>query len=267
MTISIDSMNRLQCIINGITGLIESGYYNPDNYEELPLIQTPDSFVKRIQQEKLFPLIAEMKLSSPTLRYNTNATEKEKINYLHALMKANITGISVLTEPNHFLGKLDYLREVRKNDGKIPLLMKDIIISKEQILCAKKLGSSTVLLITKIFETNKLKKFVTFAKDHDLEVLLEINTEKEMSLALETHCDLIGINNRDLTTFNVDLGTTERLLKKFRNIEQPVLALSGIKTPEDAKRMKNAGVDGILVGTALTRAKNPQELINNLRGV
>ena len=88
-----------------------------------------------------------------------------------------------------------------------------------------------------------------------------------MLSALKTTCDLIGINNRDLTTFVVDLGTTEHLLKKFQKPDRPILALSGKHTTEDAKRMKDAGADGILVGTAITESQDPKVLINQLRGV
>ena len=254
-------------MIQGISTLIESGYYNPDQYEPLPLVKPSDTFVTRIQQDKLFPLIAEVKFSSPTFHGLEKISEHEKRYHLQSLIQANVTGVSILTEPNYFHGKLEYLRKARKMNFRIPLLMKDIIISQKQILCAKKLGASTVILLAKIFDLDTLIEYVNFAKNLGLEVLVEVNTEKEMLSALKTTCDLIGINNRDLTTFVVDLGTTEHLLKKFQKPDRPILALSGIHTSEDAKRMKDAGADGILVGTAITESQDPKVLINQLRGV
>jgi indole-3-glycerol phosphate synthase len=157
---------------------------------------------------------------------------------------AGATAISVLTEPQFFKGSIQNLKSVRSS-VKIPVLRKDFIIDKAQI---HEVDSDLILLIAGILGSD-LEDFVNEALANGREPLVEVHNETELEKALSTHANIIGINNRDLTTMKVDISTTEKLAPLIS--DRIIVSESGISSPEDAVRMMDAGVDAILVGTSI----------------
>lgn len=176
---------------------------------------------------------------------------------------AGAAGISVLTEPDHFGGSLDDLVSVRASVD-VAVLRKDFLIDPRQLHDARVAGADVVLLIAAILDDAQLAAMTELAHELQLEVLLEVHDEHELERALESSADVIGINNRDLRSFVVDLAVTERLVPLTAGDPRPIVAESGVRTPADAARMRICGVDALLVGEALMRAQQPGELLRQL---
>jgi len=170
--------------------------------------------------------------------------------------------ISVLTEPEFFLGSGEYLREIAAAVH-IPVLRKDFIIDPYQIYEAKLWGAKAVLLICALLEQETLSSFIAIAKELALDCLVEIHNEDEAHEAINAGGRIIGINNRDLTTFNVDNGLTARLRKL---IPQGILAVaeSGIKSADDIRALKETGVDAVLIGESLMRSADKKRFLREL---
>jgi len=171
--------------------------------------------------------------------------------------------LSVLTDEHFFMGRLEYLAEIRKRVA-IPLLRKDFIFDRYQVIEARAAGADAILLIAAMLDLSGLKEFSTLAHELGLDVLLEVHDEKELETALRTDCRLIGINNRNLNTFKTDLGTTERLLRLIPG-DRFTVSESGINTRNDIVRLQNAGAKAFLIGESLMReadiGKKLRELI------
>jgi indole-3-glycerol phosphate synthase len=203
-------------------------------------------FKKSIRDKKqkgLIPLISEVKPSSPT-RFIRNITPLEASGIASQMESAGAAAISVLTEPDFFKGSIENLISVRKN-VKIPVLRKDFIISKNQI---HEVESDLILLIAGILG-DELDDFVNEVISSGREPLVEVHNSDELENALATRANIIGINNRDLTTMKVDITTTEKLAPLVSN--RIIISESGISSPDDAVRMIDAGSDAILVGTSI----------------
>jgi indole-3-glycerol phosphate synthase len=173
--------------------------------------------------------------------------------------------ISVLTEPEFFLGSDQNLREISAA-VKIPTLRKDFIIDPYQLYEAKLLGAKAVLLICALLEPQTLSSFIALADELALDCLVEIHSEAEAEEALNASARIIGINNRDLTTFNVDTGLTSRLRKQIPS-GIPVVAESGIKSADDVRKLKETGVDAVLIGESLMRAGDRKKFLKELMAV
>ena len=199
--------------------------------------------VKDKKQRRLVPVIAEVKPSSPT-RFIRNVTPQDAAEIAKEMEQGGATAISVLTEPQFFKGSLENLKNVR-NTVKIPVLRKDFIIDKAQIHEAE---SDLLLLIAGILG-DKLEDFTDETMSSGREPLVEVHNEKELESALATGTNIIGINNRDLTTMKVDITTTEKLAPLISG--RIIISESGISTAEDAVRMIDAGADAVLVGTSI----------------
>jgi len=170
--------------------------------------------------------------------------------------------ISVLTEPEFFLGSDQYLREI-STAVKIPTLRKDFIIDQYQIYEAKLWGAKAVLLICALLEPQTLSSFIAVADTVALDCLVEIHNEAEAEEALSAGARIIGINNRDLATFNVDTGLASRLRKQIKRGILTV-AESGIKSSDDVRELKETGVDAVLIGESLMRAVNRKGFLREL---
>lgn len=266
LNVSIN-FSKLAELVNNSKRLIKEGYYDLGLCPVYKTSNTRNTISKAIKKAPCFPIIAELKFRSPNMCGEKESTIENAKSQLKTFVRAGITGLSILTEPNYFQGSLHYLVEAATIFPGLPILMKDFILDTIQIDVAKALGASTILLIAKILSKDELMDLIDYAHALDLEILLEVNNREEMELALSTGAQVIGINNRDLTTFKIDLETTERLSLLFPDRDKPLISLSGISNKEIAYRMKVAGADGILVGTALTKASNPAFLINELKGV
>jgi len=175
------------------------------------------------------------------------------------------SAISVLTEPEFFLGSEQYLREISAA-VKIPTLRKDFIIDTYQIYEAKLWGAKAVLLICALLEPETLSSFIACADELALDCLVEIHSEEEAREAISAGAKIIGINNRDLTTFNVDTGLTARLREQIPTGILTV-AESGINCVNDIKELKKTGVDAVLIGESLMRSANRKQFLNELLSV
>ena len=181
-----------------------------------------------------------------------------------AMAKGGATAISVLTEPKHFNGSLEALTEAREA-VKLPILMKDIILSPIQIEAASKIGANAVLLIKALFDRGYCEKNINEMIDgahlFGLEVLLETHTESEFCSALKTGADLIGINNRNLATLKVDLNVTKQILAKNNPQNKLVVSESGINTPADIRFLRESGACAFLIGSAIMSTDNIEEKV------
>lgn len=219
-----------------------------------------NNFKKALAKEKL-SFICEIKKASPSK--GVIAEDFDYINIAKEYENAGADAMSILTEKNYFLGDIEYLKEVSKT-VKTPLLRKDFILSEYQIYEAKVMGASAVLLISEILDTQKLKKFIKLAKDLGLYCLVECHSEKYLDNAINSGAEIIGINNRDLVTFNTTLDTTFKLIDKLPN-EIITVSESGINTAEDIKLLNQSGVNAVLIGESLMRSENKLEKINELK--
>jgi indole-3-glycerol phosphate synthase len=196
-------------------------------------------------------LIAEVKKASPSA--GIICPDFDPVRIAREYEAAGASCLSVLTDVKFFQGSSDHLRQIRAAVN-LPLLRKDFIIDERQILEAAEMGADAILLIMRILNDEELGRFHTLAGGAGLAVLVEVHDEAELDRALATGARLIGVNNRDLDTFKVDLGTTERLCAKIAK-DKLVVAESGIHTRADVTRVVRAGAGAILVGEALM--KNP----------
>jgi len=176
---------------------------------------------------------------------------------------AGAAAISVLTEPDYFLGSDRYLSEIAAG-VKIPTLRKDFIVDSYQIYEAKLLGAAAVLLIAALLDADTLAAYIKIAAGLGLSALVEIHNEAEAEQALAAGARIIGINNRDLKTFKVDLGVTARL-RKLIPTGILTVAESGIKSPDDVRALKDIGVDAVLIGESLMRAADKKQFLAELK--
>ena len=220
------------------------------------------SLRKLITENRQNAVITEVKAASPSR--GTIKTDFDPAEVARAMENGGAAGISVLTEPKHFSGSLSYLVEVRKA-VKLPILMKDIIISPIQLEAASRIGANVVLLIEALFEREycefSLDDMISKAHSRRLEVLLETHNEDEFQHAIENDADLVGINNRDLRTLEVDLGITERILKKHESNDKVVVSESGVMTPMDLLFLRGCGAQAFLIGSSVMMANNIEQKV------
>jgi indole-3-glycerol phosphate synthase len=240
---------------------LRKGYYTAQPSEPHSTI----SLRTTIENCRLNSVIAEMKRASPSLgsiRMNVDPTQ-----IAHAIEAGGASGMSVLTEPKHFKGSLEYLRQIRGTTG-LPLLMKDIVISPEQVEAAARLGADAVLLIKAIYDRGKghvsLDAMIDEAHAFGLEVLLETHDADEFNAAQNTGADLIGINNRDLRSLKVDLEVTRRVLETHSKGDAPIVSESGVKTPEDLLFLRGCGVQAYLIGSSIMASGDIEEAVRRL---
>ena len=212
-------------------------------------------------------LMAEIKRASPSkgdISLDVCAAEQAR---KYALAGASV--ISVLTEPEWFKGNIEDLRLARQVLEGMPnrpaVLRKEFIFEEYQILEARLAGADTVLLIVKMLEEIDLSRLYQYSCSIGMEPLVEVNTPGEMDVAVRLGAKVIGVNNRNLTNFEVDLSTTNRLMEK-KSKDVIICALSGISGPKDVDAYKQSGVGAVLVGEALMRATNTLEFIHELLG-
>ena len=202
-------------------------------------------------EEKL-ALIAEVKKASPSAGVIVESFEPVAIAKNYA--RAGVEAISVLTDERFFQGHLDYLQLIREAVAQ-PLLRKDFIIDSLQITEAAAAGADAILLIVAALEQDQLIALLETAATYQLDALVEVHTFHELDRALETEARVIGINNRNLATFQIDLGVTERLSEEVPE-EIVLVSESGIRTADDLARIKACGVDAVLIGEALMRGQS-----------
>jgi anthranilate synthase/indole-3-glycerol phosphate synthase/phosphoribosylanthranilate isomerase len=226
-------------------------------------------FVARLRREAPMAVIAEVKRASPSkgdIAPGIDAAEQAA-----KYARAGAAGISILTEPTWFKGDIDDLCRSREaiepmGDERPGLLRKDFLVDRYQVVEARVAGADSVLLIVATLDDKTLRELMAASRDLGMEPLVEVNNAAEMERALCAGARLIGVNNRDLRDFSVDLGTTDRLAGMVKD-GVLLAALSGIGSRADVERFQSVGAAAVLVGEALMRAPDPAELVRELRGV
>lgn len=195
-------------------------------------------------------LIAEVKKSSPSAGIINAGVDP--VAQAVAYANAGASAISVLTDEKYFSGKLDYLIRIRKEVA-VPVLRKDFIVHEAQIYEAVVAGADAILLIVAALGQDDLTRFLDLSRDLGIDALVEVHDEAEMERALATDATLIGVNNRNLRTFETDLATTGRLAR-MTGARHFLISESGIKSAEDARTVRESGARALLVGETLMRA-------------
>lgn len=226
-------------------------------------VDPPRGFIRALQSKSGVAIIAEAKKASPSkglIEPNFDPVQVAE-NY----ERNGAAAISVLTDRHFFQGELDFLSRIRAHVA-LPVLRKDFIIDPLQIEEAHVAGADAILLIAAILSPALLRDFRLQAESMGMDVLVEVHNEAELEQALSSEARLIGINNRNLHDFSVDLGTTFRL-KALMPAGIPVVSESGIATMEDMRRLKEAGIDAALIGESLMRAGSKGTLLQEFAAV
>ncbi len=205
--------------------------------------------------------ICEVKKASPSK--GLIAPDFPYVEIARQYQEAGADAVSVLTEPEFFLGADRYLEEIHR-EIELPLLRKDFIVDEYQIYEAKVLGASAVLLICSLMDMEKLKRYMGICGSLGLSSLAEAHTDREVAMAAEAGADIIGINNRNLETFEVDFTNALRL-RKLVDRGTIFVAESGIRTPEDIELLAENQVDAVLVGETLMRAPDKKRALRELK--
>ena len=235
----------------------------PDLRREAELMRRAGSFPfeKALSGEDI-GFICECKKASPSK--GLIAPEFPFLQIAKSYEEAGAACISVLTEPKWFLGSDEYLKEIA-HEVSIPCLRKDFTVDEYMIYEAKLLGASAILLICSLTDTGRLREYLAICRELGLSALVEAHDEAEIASAVEAGARIIGVNNRNLKDFSVDVHNSERL----RALVPPQIlfvAESGIRTPEDIDVLRRAGLNGVLIGETLMRAENKKEMLRWLRG-
>lgn len=209
-----------------------------------------------------FSFICEVKKASPS-----KGVIAEDFPYLEIAREYEAAGaaaISVLTEPYFFQGRDAYLTEIAENVS-IPVLRKDFILDPYQIYQSKLIGASAILLICSLLTSAQLRMYTAIAQRLGMSTLVEAHTEEEIAKALDCGSEIIGVNNRDLTTFEVDIATSARL-RKLVPEKRFFVSESGIRTPEDVQALRENGTNAVLIGETLMRSPDKKAALSKLRG-
>ena len=218
-------------------------------------------FKKAVSQKDRINIIAEIKRASPS-RGLIVTSDFYPDDIAKIYEKNNVSAISILTEREFFKGEIDFVPIVKKVTN-IPLLRKDFIIDEYQIYQSRVYGADAILLIVRILSPQKLSDYLKLAKDLSLACLVEVHNEEELKIANAAGAEIIGINNRDLDTFKVDLNTTLKLAPMAKG--KIIVGESGIKTKDDILRLKDAGVNAFLIGEALMASNDIGAKIKELQ--
>lgn len=225
-------------------------------------VNTGFPFERALAKEHM-SFICECKKASPSK--GIIAEEFEYIQIAKDYEKAGASCISVLTEPQWFMGRNEYLQEITANVS-VPCIRKDFTVDEYMIYEAKLLGASAVLLICSILDEDTIRNYIRVADSLGLSALVETHDENEIAMAVRAGARIIGVNNRNLKDFTVDISNSLRLRKLVpRNIL--FVAESGIKTRQDIVCLEEGFVDGVLIGETLMRADNKQEIMDELKGI
>ena len=223
----------------------------------------PLDFYGAIRKKKKINLIAEVKKASPSMGLIKADFDPARIASAY---KDRSAAISVLTEVDFFQGSLSYLDIVKKTSGR-PVLRKDFILDEYQIYESRAAGADAFLLIAKMLGRGQAGEFLQMAQELGLGVLFETHDFKDLEMALRLEAPAIGINNRDLATMKVDLGTTFALKAEIpEDKNRIVVSESGIRGRADVERLEAAGIDAMLIGTSLMKSPDITQKIDELMG-
>ena len=251
--------NILRKLVNNSQTAIDDGTYEINCKME----KSNKDFIQIIKTNSHPTLLTEIKFASPSLGKIRTLTDP--VSIAKQMISGGAKALSILTQPNLFHGSPEYFMKVRESVD-VPLLMKDIMIDNIQIDAAEKIGADYMLLIQSLFDQGFLKEideFVEYGHKKGLKILLEVHTKHEFENALKTDADLIGINNRNLDTLEIDLKTTEKVLEGFEK-SRIILSESGIETVEDIQYLKKCGADAFLIGSSIMKTDNIEEQVRRL---
>jgi indole-3-glycerol phosphate synthase len=225
-------------------------------------VDPPRGFIRALTQSPGIAVIAEVKKASPSKGVISPDFDPEKIAVDYEAGGAE--AISVLTDERFFQGRLDYIALVRQTVN-IPVIRKDFVIHELQIRQASNYGADAILLIAAILDQVQIRDYLQMSRELHMDVLVEVHDEKEMEKSLAAGSKLIGINNRDLRDFSVDLQTTLRLRQGIP-AAVPVVSESGIKNHKDMQMLQDNGVTAALIGETLMRSGDRAAALRRLRG-
>lgn len=237
-------MDELDGFIENAFSLVMSGYYMVHGERTRKM----HSLKSSMMDPGNIPVIAEFKRKTPSVRELSSDVDLNQ--RLADFVSAGVCGLSILTEPHRFDGSIDNLRKASSYD--LPVLMKDFVIATDQIDAAYASGADAVLLIMEIFEHTRFNIDVLMESAHSygMEVVIEVNSTEQFEKAKETDAEIIGINNRNLRTLQLEEGRSERILSSCSK-DRPVIGMSGIRSAERVKSILAAGADAVLVGTSV----------------
>ncbi len=238
---------------------INDGIY--DVYENLK--QSNTNLIQTIKENQHATLITEVKFSSPS--FGEIKKVSDPVIVAKSMIKGGAKALSILTQPHLFSGSPEFFIQIRKQVN-VPLLMKDIIIDKIQIDAAKKIGADYFLLIQSLFDQgyiDGIDEFIEYGHKNGLKILLESHTKKEFENSLITKADILGINNRDLDSLELDINNTKKILENYDK-SKIIIAESGIETPEDIRFLHKCGANAFLVGSSIMKSENIEEHVNHL---
>ena len=251
--------NILKKLVNNSQIAIDDGVYDVD----VNLQKSDQDFKQIIASNTHATLLTEVKFASPSLGKIRTIGDPAVI--AKQMIAGGSKALSILTQPHLFNGSPEYFIKVRQAVD-VPLLMKDIMIDKIQIDAAKKIGADYMLVIQSLFDQKFLTdidEFIGYGHKQGLNVLLEVHTREEFQNALKTDADIIGINNRNLDTLEIDLKTTESVLSGYDH-SRLILSESGINTPEDIQYLKKSGANAFLIGSSIMKSDNIEEQVRKL---
>lgn len=247
----------LEQMVRNAERTVASGYYD---------VHGPGSpgpkLADVLPRHATFPVIAEVKIASPSRgRLSSHAPD----DLIRCYLAGGAAGLSVLTEPVRFLGSLDALRQAVATG--LPVLMKDFIVSERQLDAAAGFGAGTVLLIQEVFDVlprGRRDELIMRAHDLGLQVLLEAGNKASMDEAMRSKADVLGINQRDLRTLDIDRTRGARLLPLALASSRPVIVMSGVEDMEQVTRIRDLGASGVLIGGRLSSSGDPTAALRSL---
>lgn len=228
--------------------------------KDIPITLNFEQAIKR--SEGQIRLIAEVKKASPSKGLIRQDFDHKAIAKIYR--EKNVNAISVLTEEDFFQGRLEFLAEV-KTLSLLPVLRKDFIFDEYQIYEARANQADAILLIAAILDESQAEEYMHISRELGLAVLFEVHDHKELEMALRISAPVIGINNRNLKTLQIDMNTALELKKEIP-LDRIIVSESGIRTREDVLRLEQAGIDAMLIGTSLMEAADIGRKIEELRG-
>jgi indole-3-glycerol phosphate synthase len=232
--------------------------------EETAEITRPSSRMSDALRRGGLSVIGEIKRASPSRGVINGSVDPLK--QLRLYEQGGADAVSILTDRSFFGGSTDDFRSLRPRTA-LPLLRKDFILTEVQVYESLFLGADALLLIAAALERKRFGELLSLAYSLGMEVIAEVHTDEELRSVLDTEAEIIGVNNRNLDDFTVDLRTTERLMETYRERAggRIIVSESGVRTEEDAAFLAGTGVDAVLVGEALMRSGDPSALIRSFR--
>ena len=220
------------------------------------------NFKEALTEDPEIHIIAELKRGSPSK--GIMASDFDPVKLARQYREGGAVALSVLTEEKYFYGRYEHV-EMVKHEAELPVLCKDFILDPYQIYYARYVNADAVLFIVKLLQSGTLSEFISLAHELGLDCLVEVHSKEELQTALDSGADIIGVNNRNLRDFSVNLETSEALASLIPdNVVK--IAESGIFTFADVTRLQAAGYTNFLVGEALVTSDDPVSLLKSLRG-